>query len=296
MRDFAYAAPTTLDAAIAALAGRNGRARPFAGGTDLLVQLRVGRLDPELVVDLKGIPELNRLTYDARGLRIGAAVPCHRIYDHPDVKAHYAGLVDSVSIVGGIAIQGRASLGGNLCNAAPSGDTIPALIALGAVAVVRGPGGERRIAAEDFCTAPGRTCLTPGEILVELEIPAPATYSGAHYQRFIPRYEMDIAVVGVGASVQLASDRRTIAAARVALASVAPTPLYVAAAGAALVGTDGGEAALARAAEAAQAAARPISDMRGSAAQRRHLVGVFTKRVVQGALARARGEVVHASH
>ncbi|TAK26046.1 MAG: xanthine dehydrogenase family protein subunit M [Chloroflexota bacterium] len=295
MRDFEYLAPATIDEALAALAG--GNARPFAGATDVLVQMRVGRIAPDRLVDVKKIPELNRLSFDAtRGLSIGAAVPCYLIYADPTVVKNYPGLVDSASIIGGIGIQGRATLGGNLCNAAPSGDSIPTLIALSAVAVVRGPKRERRVPVEAFCIAPGRTVLEAGEILVSIDIPTPRPNSGAHYQRFIPRYEMDIAVVGVGASVELSADKRTIVAARVALASVAPTPLFVPEAGVALVGTTGDDAALDHAAQAAQAVARPITDMRGSAAQRRHLVGVLTRRVLRGAIARARGETVNASH
>lgn len=291
MRAFTYAAPTTLDEAIGLLAERNGRARPLAGGTDLLVQMRAGRLTPDEVVDLKHIPELNELRYDGSGgLTIGAAVPCYRVYGEDAVRRAYPGLIDAASIIGGIAIQGRATLGGNLCNSSPSGDSIPALIAYGAIARIRGSKGAREVPVEEFCTGPGRNVLEPGEILVALHLPSPQPSSGAHYQRFIPRYEMDIAIVGVGARVQLTDDKQTIRSARIALAAVAPTPLFVPEAGRALEGKPATDEALAEAAAAAREAARPITDMRGTAAQRKHLVEVLTRRVLAGAIARAKGE------
>lgn len=287
MRPIEYVAPTTVEEAVAALAEKGDAARPLAGGTDILVQLRGGRRQAERVVDVKKIPELNELSYDPQsGLRIGAAVPCHRIYEDEAIAEAYPGIIDAASLIGGIQIQGRASLGGNLCNAAPSGDGIPALIAHHAVAEVAGPNGTRDVPVEDFCTAPGRTVLEPGEFLVALRIPpAPANF-GASYLRFIPRNEMDIAVAGAGASVVMDGD--TITAARVALASVAPTPVLAEAAGAALVGKAPTDDALAEAAEAARAAAKPISDMRGTAEYRTHLVGVLTTRALRNAIQRAK--------
>ncbi|HET7767198.1 MAG TPA: FAD binding domain-containing protein, partial [Chloroflexota bacterium] len=265
------------------------------GGTDLLVQLRAERFTLDRVVDIKAIPELNELRYSkSDGLTIGAAVPCYKIYGHKDVQTHYPGLLDAAQIVGGVAIQGRATLGGNLCNASPSGDTIPILIAYGAQARIAGPSGERTIPVEQFCIAPGTSILAPGELLVSISVPAQEKGMGAFYLRFIPRNEMDIAVVGCGAWVQLA--RGKIADARLALGAVAPTPLYVDAARNVLLNTDGGEAALEAAAEAARKAARPITDMRGTEAQRRHLSGVLAKRALRGAIARARGEHVPSAH
>jgi len=296
LKEFEYLAPGSLSEALQQLAEKNGQARAMAGGTDLIVQMRAGRLAPGRVVDVKKVPELNELKVDGQGLTIGAAVPCYRIYQNADVKKGYPGLVDSASIIGGIGIQGRATLGGNLCNSSPSGDSIPTLIALGAVAKIAGPGGNRDVPVAQFCTAPGRNVLQPGELLVSIRIPAPRPNSGAHYQRFIPRYEMDIAVVGVGASVELSDDKKTVRSARIALAAVAPTPLFVEAAGAALAGKPATEESFQAAADIAKAAAKPISDMRGTAPQRTHLVGVLTRRVLLGAAARARGEVVHASH
>jgi carbon-monoxide dehydrogenase medium subunit len=286
---FDYAAPRTIAEAVALLAEKGDRARVLAGGTDIIVQVREGRRDLDLLVDVKGIPEVNVLSFDARqGLRIGATVPCYRVYEHADVQRVYAGLHDAASLIGGIQIQSRASLGGNLCNASPAADTIPALIASEAVCHIAGPQGTREVPVERFCTGPGRTVLGRGEFLVSFHLPAPRPHTGTHYQRFIPRNEMDIAVVGVGASVTLDAGRARCLAARVALAAVAPTPLLVLEAGAALVGGPVSDSHIDKAAALAQAAARPISDMRGTADYRRHLVGVLTKRALGRALARAK--------
>jgi carbon-monoxide dehydrogenase medium subunit len=194
--------------------------------------------------------------------------------------------VELASLIGGTQIQGRASLGGNLCNAAPSADSIPLLIALGATCRISGPGGAREIAVEDFCTAPGRNVLQPGELLVALHLPPPAPHSGARYLRFIPRNEMDIAVAGVGVEVVL--DNGKFRSVRVALAAVAPTPLFVREAGDALAGQPVNEASIAHAAEIARASAKPITDMRGTADYRRHLCGVLTRRALEAAVQRAR--------
>jgi CO/xanthine dehydrogenase FAD-binding subunit len=288
MRPFAYQAPTTVDEAVALLADEGGRARPFAGGTDLLVQLRRHQLEVDLVVDVKRIPELNVITLDpAKGLTVGAAVTCARLCEHPGVRQAYPGLVDAVSIIGGAALQERATVGGNLCNAAPSGDSIPALIVLSATCTVAGPGGRRTVPAEAFCTAPGVSVLGKGEVLVSIHFPAPTRNSGASYVRFTPRGEMDIAVAGAGAWMTLSEDRSRIVGARVALSAVAPTPLLVESAGAALIGQAPSEEAFAQAAMLAQAAARPISDVRGTDAQRRHLVGILVKRALRVAAGRA---------
>jgi carbon-monoxide dehydrogenase medium subunit len=191
------------------------------------------------------------------------------------------------SLIGGTQIQGRASIGGNLCNAAPSADSVPLLIALGATCRVAGPRGSREVAVEDFCTAPGRTVLQPGELLVSLHLPPPAPHSGARYLRFIPRNEMDIAVAGAGVEVILENGR--FRSARVALAAVAPTPLYVREAGESLAGSPVDEASIAAAAEIARKSARPITDMRGTADYRSHLCAVLTRRALEAAVARARG-------
>lgn len=289
MKAIDYAAPKTIAEAVALLAEKGDRARVLAGGTDIIVQVREGRRDLDLLVDVKYIPEVNELTFDPKqGLRLGAAVPCYRIYEHQEIARAYPGLIDAVSLVGGIQIQSRASVGGNLCNASPAADTIPPVIAYEGAAVVAGPKGTREVPVEKFCTSPGRTVLGPGEFLVSLRLPPPKRHSGACYLRFIPRNEMDIAVVGAGVALTLDENRSRCLAARVALAAVAPTPLLVPEAGAALVDGALSEQLIDRAATLAQQAARPISDMRGDADYRRHLVGVLTRRALRGAIARAK--------
>ena len=289
MKDFEYTAPRSVGEAVSLLAEKGSRAMVLAGGTDILVQLRSGRRSVDRIVDVKNIPEANELSYTPQdGLRLGAAVPCYRIYQNQAVRDAYPGLIDCAELIGGIQIQGRASLGGNLCNAAPSADGIPPLIVLGATCQVAGPNGNRTVAVEDFCTAPGRNVLENGELLVSVHVPPPAAHSGAHYLRFIPRNEMDIAVAGVGSSVVLDASGQTFVSARVALASVAPTPLYVKEAGDALAGKGVSDEAIDKAAEVAMEAAKPISDMRGTIPQRKHLVGVLTRRTLKGAIDRAR--------
>ena len=289
MKDITYAAPKTVADAAALLNDKGDRARILAGGTDVIVQVREGRRDIDALVDIKHIPDVNELTFDpAKGLTIGAAVPCCLIYENKAIAKAYPGLIDAASLIGGIQIQSRASLGGNLCNASPAADGIPVLIALEGVCDIAGPKGTRSVPVEQFCTAPGKTVLGRGEFLVRFRFPPPKKQSGAAYLRFIPRNEMDIAVVGVGALVQLDAAKAKCTAARIALAAVAPTPLLVADAGAVLVGTSLDEASLAKAASLAQAAAKPISDMRGDADYRRHLVGVLVKRTLAIAIDRAK--------
>ena len=289
MQQFRYIRAHNVEHAATLLLQHDGRARILAGGTDLIVALRERRLETELVIDIKGIPEVSELSFDpVEGLRIGSSVPCHRIYNDATTVAKYPGLIDAASLIGGIQIQGRASLGGNLCNASPAADSIPALIVHGAICDIALPQTRRRVPVEAFCTAPGKTVLERGEFLASLHLPPPPPGFGAAYLRFIPRNEMDIAVVGVGASVQLDESRQRITAARIALGAVAPTPLFVQEAGDALLGAEPGDEAFARAATIAQAAARPISDMRGTAEHRRHLVGVLTRRALAIAVERAR--------
>lgn len=288
MRDFEYESPTSLAEAVALLATHDGRARPLAGGTDLIDHVRTGRLTPEVVVDVKRIPELNVLELSDRGLRLGAAVPCYRIYESAQVRRDYAALVDACSIIGGIQIQSRASVGGNLCNSGPAADSIPALIVLGATCLIAGPHGEREVPVEAFCTGPGKNVLQRGELLVELRLPPPESQSGSHYRRFIPRNEMDIAVVGVGASVVLDESGEQFESGRIALGAVAPTPLLATEAGALLSGQPVSDETLRRAAEAAQAVIAPIDDMRGTQGFRRHLTGVLVQRVLAAAAQRAR--------
>jgi carbon-monoxide dehydrogenase medium subunit len=286
MQTTRYEAPRSVDQALA-LMRADPSARVMAGGTDLLVQVRSGQKTPTAFIDLKHIPELTAVTVDDRELRLGAAAPAVAICEHPDVVRWWPGLVDAVRLIGSMQIQGRSSVGGNLCNGSPAADTTCALIVNRARCVIAGPAGERTVPVEDFCTGPGRTVLGPGELLVTIRVPRPAARTADSYLRLIPRSEMDIAVVGAAASVTL--DRGgTCTAARVAIGAVAPTALLVSAAADALVGSRLEEAALARAAEASSLAARPIDDKRGTVAYRRRVAGVLTRRVVAIAAERAR--------
>jgi len=293
LKDFEYCTPQTLRQAVALLAEKGDKACPLAGGTDLIVQLRGKRFDLDRVVDVKQISELNELSFSSRkGLVIGAGVPCWKIYNDAEIVERYPGLIDSASIIGGIQIQGRATFGGNLCNASPSADSTPSLIAHSAVCNIIGPDGKRSIPVEEFCVAPGKSALKTGELLVSIQVPANKKNQGGHYQRFIPRNEMDIAVVGVGAWVELANRGKEFKQVRIALGAVGPTPIFARAAGEALVGQAVSDEAIAAAAEAAKQVASPISDMRGPAEFRTHLVGVLVKRTLEGAVARAKGQFV----
>lgn len=288
MQAFSYVSAKTVGEASAILAQEGDNAKILSGGTDIIVQLREGRRNAKVVVDVKSIPELNQLSYDPQnGLMIGAAVPCHRIYGDAAIAKAYPGLIDSVTLIGGTAIQGRATLGGNACTASPAGDSLPTLIALEAACVVASRSVTKEIPIEKFFAGPGKTVLQPGELLVAFRIPAPKPRSGAAYLRFIPRNEMDIAVTSAGVSVVLDESKARIVSARIAIGAVAPIPLYVPEAGAALAGQAISGAALDRAAELAKAAARPISDMRGSIEQRKHLSAVLTKRALEIAIKRA---------
>ena len=291
MQAIDFIAPKTLSEAMSLMASNGDRARALAGGTDLLVQLRVGRRSPDLVVDVKEIPELSQIKYDAQsGLTIGAAAPCYRIYQDQAVAEAYPCLIDSASLIGSIQIQGRASIGGNLCNSAPSADAIPSVIVLGGVATIASSKGTREVPVAEFCTGPGRNVMEPDEILVSIHLPAPQANAGANYLRFIPRNEMDIAVAGVGSSVVLDASGQNFVSARISLASVAPTPVFAQEAGDSLAGKPVSDEAIEEAATKAMAAATPISDMRGTIRQRNHLVGVLTRRTLNNAIKRARGE------
>ena len=284
-----YENAKTVDEAIKILSQSGGKARPMAGGTDLIVQLRNKdpRTDADVVVDIKDIPDLNVLQCDPKtGLTIGAAVPLYKIYNDDNVKKYFPAIIDSASLIGGVLIQGRASFGGNLCNAAPSGDAIPNLIAHNGIATIAGPNGTRDVPVEDICTGPRQTSIGNVELLISINLPVPAAGFGASYIRFTPRNEMDIAVVGAGVSVNISEGKFT--AARVSLASVAPTPIYVENAVNALVGETVGDAAIQRAANAAREAAKPISDMRGTAEYRKHLCEVLTRRALNAAIERAK--------
>ena len=283
MLDFDYTAPQSLSDAIQLLAVSGSR--PLAGGTDLIDHLRTGRQTAAHVVDVKRIPELNRLEISTTGLRIGAAVPCWRILADADIARRWSALADACQIIGGVQIQSRASVGGNLCNSGPAADSIPALVALHANCVIAGPQGQRTVPVETFCTAPGKNVLQPGELLVELLLPVPAAHTGSHYQRFIPRNEMDIAVVGVGASLTLT--KGVISAVRISLGAVAPRPLMTTSVAPLLIGQAPSEALFHRAGEAARSEISPIDDMRGTADFRRHITGVLVERALAVAAQRA---------
>lgn len=289
MPNFEYTVARTAEDAISLLNEQSVVARPLAGGTDILGQLRSGRRQVQRLVDIKSIPEVSLLSFDPhQGLLLGAGVPCCQIYENELVSLRYPGLIDAVAMIGGIQIQGRASVGGNLCNAAPSADAIPPLITLGGICIIAGPNGRREIPIEEFCTAPGQTVLGRGELLISLRLPPPPSRSGSCYLRFIPRNEMDIAVAGSGASVVLDEGGKSFKSACVALASVASTPLLVPGVGDYLAGEEVSERVIEGAAEIASEEAKPISDMRGTAQQRKHLVRVLTRRALQRAINRAR--------
>ena len=290
MKDFDYAAPGTLAEATAMLAKANGKAKLLAGGTDIIVQLREGLRDADLVIDVKKIPELMELSYSAQqGLRLGASVPCYRIYEHAEISQAYPALADAARIVGGWQIQSRASIGGNLCNSSPAADTIPAIIAHGATAIVVGPQGERKINVAEFCAAPGKNVLQPGELLVTLQLPPVPAKASSAYERFIPRNEMDIAVVGAASLVCLSADGKTIERASIGLGAVAATPQFAREASEWLKGRPATDESFAQAGELAKKGASPITDMRGTAEYRTHLVGVLVKRTLARATERARG-------
>jgi len=281
-----YEAPQSVADAVRLMAADPG-ARVLAGGTDLLVQVRAGTRQPTAFIDIKRIPELLDITIDSRVLRLGAATPAAAICEDVLLSRLWPGLAEAVHLIGSTQIQGRGSVGGNLCNASPAADTTCALIVNQATCVIAGPRGQREVPVENFSTAPGKTVLEKGEFLVSLRIPRPAPRTSDAYLRLIPRTEMDIAVAGAGVSVTLDATG-TCTAARVAIAAVAPTALLVPEAARALIGSRLDERALQRAGEAASAAARPIDDKRGTAAYRKTIVAVLTRRAAAMAAARAK--------
>ena len=288
MKDFEYVAPTSLEEAVGLLSKRPEGVRMLAGGTDIIVQLREGMREARLVMDVKRIPDLLALSWRSDGgLSIGAAVPCVRLYRDEKVVRTYPAITDAAHIIGGWQIQSRASVGGNLCNASPAADSIPALIACGARCRVLGSQGERVVPVAEFCVGPGRNALADGELLVSLELPPPAARSGSRYLRFIPRNEMDIAVVGAGVSIELDASGTKVENARIALAAVAPTPVLAQEAGDWLRGKAATRESFREAGNLARKAATPLSDKRGPAAYRTHLVGVLTERGLTVAAERA---------
>lgn len=288
MQPVKYKRATSVAEAVSLLQGGGEFARPLAGGTDVIVQARERRRDIDLFVDIKHIPDLMAVSHDANGVTIGAAVPLHLIYGDAKIVGQWPAVTESAHVIGGTAIQGRATLGGNLCNSSPAADSIPAMMVLGGVAHIAGPNGERDVPVAEFCTAPGRNVLAVGEFVVSIRFPKPPAHSGGAWQRFIPRNEMDIAVVNAGVWLQL--DGANVTDARFALGAVAPTPIMVPAAAEALIGKPISDATIAAAGDAAKAAAKPIDDMRGSVKQRKHLAKVLTERTLRRAVERARGQ------
>jgi carbon-monoxide dehydrogenase medium subunit len=286
VRRFELAVPGSVDECLQILAVRGPDTKVVAGGTDLLPQLKNGVLKPGWVVDLSAVAELRTIS-DAPdgGLRIGASVTARELELDPRVRSRFAALAESAAMVGSVQVRNLATLGGNLCNAAPSADMAPPLLALDADAVIAGPSGRRRVSMASFFLGVRRTVLAPGELLLEIVVPAPGPQSGGNYLRHTPRRELDIAVVGVASQVTLAAGKCT--AARIALAAVAPVPLRATDAEQALVGQPLTPPQIERAAELASGAARPIDDHRGSIEFRNHLVRVLTRRTLTTALARA---------
>ncbi|MFQ5699551.1 MAG: FAD binding domain-containing protein [Myxococcota bacterium] len=287
MQESSYLAALSVDEAIRVLDGRGGpETHLLAGGTDLLIQIRAAGPRPRCILDLKRIPETRQLIPGAAGLTIGAAVTAAELREREGVRERWPGLVEAAELIGSEQIQGRATLGGNLCNASPAADTIPPLIALGARCRIAGPRGERTLPVESFVTGPGENALEHGELLVEVQVPAPAPGGADAYLRLTPRSEMDIAMVGAAVSLTLDA-AGACSAARVALGAVAPTAIAVPEAAAALVGGPVDSSALERLAEAARAAARPIDDMRATASYRRQVTGVLVQRAARIAAERA---------
>ncbi len=287
MNAIKYEAPDSVEGAVALLAEANGDARVLAGGSDLLVQMHAGLARPGLIVDLKKIPELGAISAEDGGFRVGAAVCGAELGEHAGLKALWPGVVEALELVGSTQIQSRASLGGNLCNASPAADSVPAMIAAEAVCTIAGPDGRREAPVGEVATGPGQTSLGPAEFVVDIRLPARPANSADAYLRFIPRTEMDIAVVGAGVSLTLDKDGACTAA-RVALGAVAPTVLLVEEAAAALVGGAIDDEALERLAAAASAACRPIDDKRGTIEYRTKVAGVLARRATAIALERAR--------
>jgi carbon-monoxide dehydrogenase medium subunit len=286
LSQFDYVSPTSAEDAAAALVATGARA--LAGGTDLLVQLRAGRIAPNVIVDLKRIPDATGIREEAGAFVIGAATSGAVIGEHADLVRLWPGVVEAANLIGSTQVQGRATLAGNLCNASPAADSVPALVAARAVCVIVGPSGRRKAPVEDIATAPGRTSLAPGEFVLEIRLPMRPARASDAYLRLIPRTEMDIAVVGAG--VNLVLDKAgVVQEAHVALGAVAPTVLLVEAAGAALVGSKLDETALAKLDAAARAACRPISDKRGTTEYRTKIAGVLARRAALIAFQRAGG-------
>lgn len=286
MPSMSFTAPTSIDDAVRILASAPGLAKPLAGGTDLLVQLRSGRLRPELIVDTKRIPGLIGIREESDRFVVGAATPGVTVYDHAALREAWPGIVEGMDLIGSEQIQGRASFAGNLCNASPAADSVPALIAARTTCVIAGPNGRRTAPVEAIVVGPGRTSLDKGEFIIEFHIPKPKPHQADAYLRFIPRTEMDIAVVGCGVNVTL-DGQGLCRNARVVLGAVAPTQVIVEEAESVLVGHRLDDATLAALDLAGQRACRPITDKRGTVEYRTKIAGVLARRAAATAFERA---------
>ena len=282
-----YATPASAKEAAGMLSKEKGAAFLLAGGTDLLVKLKMGMVEPDLVVDIKRIPKIDQIQSSAKGFVIGAAVSGSMIGQHKGLRAAWPGVVEAANLIGSDQIQGRATLVGNLCNASPAADSVPAMIAAGAKAVIVGPQKKRTVPVEKVVQGPGKTCLGKGEVIEAITLPKPEARTGDAYLRFIPRTEMDIAVVGVAISLKL--ERGIVKKAKVALGAVAPTAVVVPGAARALVGSKLDEATLEKLAAACSAACNPIDDKRGTVEYRTRVAGVLAKRAAKIAFQRAGG-------
>jgi carbon-monoxide dehydrogenase medium subunit len=293
MSEIQYQTAKTVKEACKFMQAAKGKGYILAGGTDLLVQMKSGARTPGVIVDVKKIPEMTTIVEKKGSFTIGAATPAAVIGEHKKLKKTWPGVVEAINLIGSTQVQGRASAGGNLCNASPAADSVPALVAAGCMVSVQGPKGKRTVPVEKFAAGPGKTTLKPGEIVVSLTLPARPKNSSDAYLRLIPRTEMDIAVVGVGVSLSMKGD--TVAAARVGLGAVAPTVLLVDKAAKALVGSKLDDKALDAAAAACSAACKPIDDKRGTIHYRTKIAGVLLKRAAMIARDRING-IEHRGH
>jgi carbon-monoxide dehydrogenase medium subunit len=287
MSEIQYRVAKNVKDAVAQMVAAKGKGYILAGGSDLLVQMKSGLREPGVIVDVKKIPEMVSIVEKNGSFVIGAATPAAVIGEHKKLKKAWPGVVEAINLIGSTQVQGRASPGGNLCNASPAADSVPALVAAGAIATVQGPNGKRKIPVEEFNAGPGRTKLQPGEILVSLTLPNRPKNASDAYLRLIPRTEMDIAVVGCGVSLTMKGD--TVKEARVGLGAVAPTVLLVDKAAKALIGSKLDDAALEAAAQACSEACKPIDDKRGTIRYRTKIAGVLLKRAAMIARDRANG-------
>ncbi len=284
-----YEMPATAEAAAGLLANEKGKAFVLAGGTDLLVKMKAGVVEPDLIVDIKAIEGMRDIKKSAAGFVIGAAVPCEALSENADLVKAWPGVVEAANLIGSKQIQGRCTMSGNLCNASPAADSVPALIAAGAMVSIISATGSRKLAVEDVTIGVGRTSLEKGEFITTIELPAKMPQSGDAYLRFIPRTEMDIAVVSCAVNLSI-DDKGVITKARVVLGAVAITALLVKDAASAIIGTKLDDAAKAKLATACSAACKPIDDKRGTVEFRTEVAGVLARRAAEIAYARAGGK------